>query len=445
MKRIYGIALAAVLAAPAARSSGRSPQQQPPVFRAGTDVVQVDVVVHDKSGRFVPDLKQEDFEVSEEGKPQKIELFYVVGADETGTPAQAPPVTPSQPAKTPPVVFPHTPRLFVVVFDDDHLSPAGFKRVQAAAISLFEKDFKQGDVGGVVAGGRMVNNRLTTERKELLEAVRSAKPSTHARSRLIDEREWPRMTLTEAVQIRTNADRMVLEAVSLRACQDDPDACRRVDPTESIMEKAARMTVEANTETDATLRTLAVLMNGLGRFQGRKSVLLLTEGFMAEESWPIVGQAVGLAARANATIYTLDARGLDSHDMADQLTRSDPGALDAASRLLNQLDEGSDAMNSLAVDTGGFVVRNENIFDQAVARIADDASHYYVLGYRPDKAPDGKFRKISVKVNRPGVTVRARKGYVAAPRPAATTESARLKPGAPSDTPRAPSDAPTPS
>ena len=73
-------------------------------------------------------------------------------------------------------------------------------------------------------------------------------------------------------------------------------------------------------------------------------------------------------------------------------------------------------MNSLAVDTGGFVVRNTNIFDQALERIAADAGNYYVLGYRSDRAPDSKFRKLTVKVSRPGIVVRARRGYIATPR-----------------------------
>jgi VWFA-related protein len=403
------------------------PPQPPPVFRAGTDVVQVDVVVHDKQGNFVPGLKPEDFEIREEGQPEKIEQFYVV---DSGAPAAAPAAaTPAAPNRgapaTPAVEFPHTPRLFVVVFDDQHLSPGGLKRVRDAAISLFEKQFQKGDIGGVVAGGRMANNRLTSDRDELVKAVRDAKPNARTMSRLIDEREWPRMTMPEAVEIRVRQDQQLLREVTIRACNDDPDACKRADPTPNIMEKAQRMTDAATEETNQTLQVLAALMNGLGRFQGRKSLLLLTEGFIADESWPLVQQSVGLAARSNVTVYTLDARGLDRTGMSDRLTTTatDPGALTSMGDLLAQFDENADAMNSLAVDTGGFVVRNTNVFDRAVARIADDSSRYYVLGYHPQKAPDGKFRKISVKVNHPGVTVRARKGYVAVARPAVTTDA----------------------
>jgi tetratricopeptide (TPR) repeat protein len=179
-------------------------------------------------------------------------------------------------------------------------------------------------------------------------------------------------------------------------------------------------------------------MSGLARIQGRKTILLLSEGFVADESWPLVQEAVGLAARANARIYSIDARGLDK--LREPIGSYAPHD-DALGNLLASFDIGADSINSLAVDTGGFVVRNTNILDAAIGRIADEASHYYVLGYRPTAAPDGKFRKISVTVTRPGINVRARAGYVATPKVAPTTTSARAaepRATAPASDPAAP-------
>src|ERR1700730_10861991 len=99
------------------------PAQTPPVFRGGTDVVEVDVVVHDKTGRFVTDLKPEEFEVGDEGKPQPIDLFYLVqGGTSTRRAVGAEGARPQGAAgSASPAAAP--PRFFVVVFDDDHLSP----------------------------------------------------------------------------------------------------------------------------------------------------------------------------------------------------------------------------------------------------------------------------------------------------------------------------------
>ena len=88
----------------------------------------------------------------------------------------------------------------------------------------------------------------------------------------------------------------------------------------------------------------------------------------------------------------------------------------------------ADGTNSLAVDTGGFAIRNENNFGRALDEIQRDAGTYYVVGYIPAKDTfDGKYRAISVKVNRPGIKVRARRGYLAVA-PAALTCSARARP-----------------
>src|SRR5262249_59911219 len=120
---------------------------------------------------------------------------------------------------------------------------------------------------------------------------------------------------------------------------------------------------------------------------------------IAEDWWALVTEVVRTRTRVNARVYTLDARGGD-RGLVSIFDRTAP---DTTTRLLEQMDFGADSMNSLAVDTGGFVVRNTNQFDRAIARVADDVNNYYVLAYRPGTAPDGKFHRISVKVHRPGV------------------------------------------
>ena len=414
MNRWRATTIAAVVAAGATGVVVRSaPRQvpQPPIFRSGASVVEVDVSVQDKSGQFIDELTAADFELQEEGRPQAIELFYLVGAGRSGTPSPDPVTSPGIAATARP---PH--HTFVVVFDDEHLSPGGFKRVQTAAELLFSKHLHPGDVGGVVADGTMVNGRLTTEQDELVAAVRAAKPHSTASSRILDERQWPRLTEVEAVRIHVNNDRPVLNEVVRRACSDDPTMCRgrNNDPTPEILSKASALATNVQAAANATLQRIAAVLNGLARIDGPKTVLLLSEGFVAVEAWPGVEQNIGLAARANARIYTLDARSLD-RGQSERLSGADPGGSDAGARLFAQLDLGSDSGNSLAVDTGGFVVRNTNVFAQAIERIVADAANYYVLGYRPDKAPDSKFRRIAVTVKRPGAIVRARRGYVATP------------------------------
>jgi VWFA-related protein len=420
--RSFGIVLAALVVTTAAAQ--QPPPQEPPLFRAGADVVAVDAVVHDKKGQLVLDLKLGDFQLTEDGKRVSIDQLYLVRGKTPPGRTCATPAPADAPFAPPPPTAP-SPRVFIAVFDGDHLTPGGFKRVQAAAATLFEKEFQPGDVGGVGVKGGMANKRLTNDRAELMKAVSEAKPTSRSNSKLFDLREWPSMNDAEAFQIAKNGLRNdeVLDQVVRRACADDPDACKGVPPDATVYEKAQRMATEMQTSSDQTLRMLSTLMTGLERIEGRKTILLLSEGFVADESWPIVQQTVGLAARANARIYSLDARGLDK---GRQPIGNYAPHDDTLGNLLGSFDIGADSINSLSVDTGGFVVKNTNIFDQVIAEIATEAGTYYVLGYRSGVKPDGNFHKISVTVNRPGLSVRARRGFVATAQPLPTiTEAAR--------------------
>ena len=381
----------------------------PPVFRATADLVEVDVVVHGRNGAFLSDLSIDDFAIDDAGQPQRIQQFYLHVSDAAGRPLAA---APRQLSESPPTA--NSARTFVVVFDDAHLTPAGFKQTQSAAQALFSKEFRIGDLGGVVVAGRMVNGRLTTDRDELLKAVKDVKPNANKSSRLRSEREWPRLSEIEAVRITFDSDRDVLDVALRRACADDPSYCRVGDPELPVRSKASALAESATAESGQTLQALRAVGNGLAKLPGRKIVLLMSEGFIAEQSWPMVQEVVALAARANFRFYTLDARGQDRALTSVSVDASAPD--DAEARVLEQIDSGGDSINSLAVDTGGFVVRNTNQFDKGIARIAEDINNYYVLGYRPAVPGDGKFHHIKVSVKRPGIAVRARRGYLATPR-----------------------------
>ena len=342
----------------------QQPAQEPPLFRAGANVVAVDAVVLDKNGRR-PRPHGQGFP-ADGGRQTETDRSTFSGAGKNRASAECAATTADAPFAPPPPSAP-APRVFIAVFDDDHLSPGGFKRVQAAATTLFEKEFQPGDIGGVVSKGAMANKRLTSDREELLKAVNQAQPSSKSNSKLFDLREWPSLNDAEAFQIAKKGLRNddVLDQAVRRACADDPDACKRISPDATIYEKAQRMTAEMQTSSDQTLRMLAGLMNGLERIDGRKTILLLSEGFIADESWPIVQQTVGAAARATraSTASTRAAWTGDGNRSA--IT---PRTTTRCSNSCASSDIGADSINSLAVDTGGFVVKNTNIFDQVIDR-----------------------------------------------------------------------------
>ncbi|HEY2907357.1 MAG TPA: VWA domain-containing protein [Vicinamibacterales bacterium] len=411
MKRLVATALTALLFG----------QQPPPVFRSTTDLVEIDVVVRDKSGKFVPDLTAGDFELRDEGQPQPVELLTLVAA-RAPVSNRSPVVQPDSPAA--PGTEPRSrARVFLAVFDDAHLSAENFRNAQTAATELFTKQFRTGDVGGVVVGGQVANRRLTSNATELAAAVKGATSSPKSDSRAFDFIEWPRMNEAEVFRVMAE-DRSVIDGLVTRACADEPERCRPplspADAEHDVRSKASRLSGDLRSESERTLQILSAMLTNLERFEGRKTIVLLSEGFAADDSWSEVQRVIGLAARVNARIYTLDARGLAYRGA----TALDRAPVDTQQRLLDALGGGDDAINSLAADTGGFVVRNTNNFSRAVSTIAEDAGTYYVLGYRPSRALDGKFHRVSVKVKRSGVDVRARRGYVATPRSGGTTEIA---------------------
>ena len=173
-------ALLAVLVAGALQTAPPGPQ----TFRSGAQVVQVDVRVIGKDGKFVTDLGLPDFEITEDGVPQKIQSVILIGSDT----APSAPLAPLTPARLAPLA-PRPPQIWVFVFDTAHLSPGGLTRTRDAVVKFIGERFHQGDIGGIVADGRMANNRLTSDREELKKAAEAVKMGGDGRSRQLELRE----------------------------------------------------------------------------------------------------------------------------------------------------------------------------------------------------------------------------------------------------------------
>jgi VWFA-related protein len=400
-----GSACAATLALHA-----QAPQQPPPTFTSGTQVVQVDVRVFDKSGHFVTDLKPEDFTIKEDGVAQRIVSLALVDAAPLSLPAPAPlaPLAPLAPSAPP--APPAQPSVWLFLFDTPHLSAGGLHRTRGAVLDFINQRMHQGDLGGVVADSKMLNNRLTTDREELARAVDSIKlPGDTERLLRQMKFEVPRFADEyEVYRIAELADDEALAAAVQRGCQDDSTLCP-VMP-QLVRGKARDIDSRLHQESVGTVSTVRALGHGLARVPGPKTVVYISEGFMLWNVQSELKDAVGEANRAGAHVYAIDARGLNKGANADLLfaTRvSDPMAGP-------RFDEKVDGPNSLAVDTGGMFIQNENNFDRVLDRIQQDAGTYYVVGYTPsNQAFDGKYRAISVSVGQPDVKVRARRGYLA--------------------------------
>jgi VWFA-related protein len=264
----------------------------------------------------------------------------------------------------------------------------------------------------VIAGDKMVNNRLTSVREELATAVKQVKPSNESRSLFIQlRREWPRFQdEDEAIRASRN-ERDVIARVVGRACAQEPDSCRGVDVESIVRSKAIMLQQQIHKSSNQTMATLYGLASGLAKIPGPKTVVFLSDGFVVQDVETTLHSVVGQTARAGGRVYAIDvrglARGVDAGNV-DQMLTDDPYFA------TTKFDTQADGPNSLAVDTGGVMIRNENNIGRALDAVARDSGRYYVLGYQPTNTNfDGRFRPIEVRVKRDGVRVRARRGYLA--------------------------------
>ncbi len=385
-----------------AQSSPQTPPNPTPTFKAQVEYVEVDALVTDEQGKFVRGLTAEDFQVFEDGKRQTISNFVLV---DIPVERAERPLFASKPIE-PDVQSNETPfegRIYVMILDDLHVAALRSQRVRYAARQFIERNLGANDLMAVVfTGGRSQDAQEFTSNKRLLLASvdhllgQKLESATLARNReYFEQRD------------STGADSRIY----------DPDESQRVSNTRSML---------------SSIKQVAEWFGGVrGR---RKTMLLFSEGIdyditdiirapdapssAASSVIADIREATSAAARSNVSIYAIDPRGLtDSGDETIEVQSfadADNAAAGIGLRSMsNELRVSQDSLRELSDETGGFAVVNRNDFGRAFDRVVADNSSYYVLAYYPpsDKR-DGKFHRIEVKVARPGLTVRSRRGYL---------------------------------
>jgi VWFA-related protein len=408
---------AAVLVAQEAPAPPASQKVPLPTFPGRVEQVTVDVVVTDKKGVPLTGLGKDDLEVFEDGVRQAVVSFEAV---------QVPPVASAAPPPRPRVSTNQerqdvVGRTFVVLFDDVHLSASTAQRAKAAVADFLGRGVREGDRVTLVAtmAGTWCSARMEAGRDELVGLVKRLD------GLYIPDTSRERMTDYEAMRIHVNRDVEVGQRVQRRftdlgvAQAQNPEPSQRrfmgtsLDPY--VESRAAEVYAQSSGRNRKTLAILERSLAALGATKGRKSLILVSEGFIYDPGLQGFRWVADAARRANAAVYFVNAKGLEG--MPFSLTAQFGGALPAQD-VGFALTEGSwevEGAEAIASDSGGFSVRDTNDLSTGVKRIADENSSYYLLGYNPtNPARDGAFRKIAVKLaGRKGLEVRARKGYYA--------------------------------
>ncbi|MDX2044717.1 MAG: VWA domain-containing protein [Acidobacteriota bacterium] len=416
-------------------------------LRISTTLVQTDVTVLDKQGRFVEGLKPEQFQVKVDGKPQRIDLFNRVTA---GTPEEAAQFAaargeaPKAGTKVSPLNTGQTIFFFV---DDLHITPERIARVKSVVLNYIDNEMQPGDQALIVqASGQLGFLQQLTDNKTVLRTAAS-KIKFNPISNTDNER--PKMSPYEAYAIDVGKrDVLEYKMVEYRQANSGLGAVPRPALENILRQKASNILRNAKLLNVAMLSTLETVLRGSSAVKGRKLLFFLSEGMLVDqrdrEISTRLNRVVDVAARAGVIFYTVDVRGLavGGPEAADDVFPSfaatdQENPFNQSSAMDVAMEEASEVLRplrALAYDTGGRPLINNNGLDKNVKQALSEYQNYYLLAWEPEEFEPGKtkFRRIEVKIkDRPDLRVMVRSGFFSNPVPEAKPEPKLAKDGTP--------------
>lgn len=393
--------------------------QDDEIVRISSELVQTDVTVVDKQGRFVDGLKPEQFELRIDGKPQEIAFFERV---ETGSARDTPQLAKSrQGAPVSPATIPaqtaasQRARTFIFFIDDLHLAADSAVRTRKTMERFIEQEMGANDqVAITTTSGQLGFLQQFSDDKEML---REAVSRLKYRANTARDSERPPMSEYIALAI-VHGDRDILGFYVNKFLEDNPGL--PPESVKSLVETRARTIAQQyNRSVVDLLSSLESLTRTSAQLPGRKLVFFLSDGFLldnqSDDTQTRLRRVTDAAARSGVVVYALDARGLspsplfDASDTTFDLT----GRLDRAR--MGEISASQDSLRTLAADTGGRALLNSNSLDAGITGALRETSSYYLLAWRPEleEQRTQKFRRIEVRVkDRPDLKVQVRRGYL---------------------------------
>ena len=430
--RVTATLVASVLAV---LTGGAQQERQPtpldaPVFRSTVDAVELDAFVVDAAGNPVTDLTVEDFEVIEDGRSQPITTFALVDIPIERVEAPATTDVPSD------VRSNQQPEGRIYLFAVDEISPTLVPYLRLRLRDFVEQHFGPNDTAAIVYVGRgrstdgqdFTSNRALLLRSidriqggfgtsDLQQASVQAPPEGSAAATIREAAA--QSTVQTQVAAQGGGQSQSAQVIAQLIEQQQAAQQQALNQNGLLLSGEADFLLRQRME---SLRTLVEFMAGIGG--RRKSIIYITTGLGTSvyEALDYTGgvrslaiedlhAAITAATRGNVTIYPLDPAGLIlGRDLTEQiLTNSDP-LTEVSQTRIGRLQD----LRGLAEATGGFAILDTNNYEAGFSRVVRENSTYYVLGFSAGSTrADGRFRNVEVRVKRPGLQVRARKGYLA--------------------------------
>jgi VWFA-related protein len=399
------------------------PQQ--PVFRTGINFVRVDVIVTDKNGNQVADLQQSDFDVTEDGKPQAIETFKLVRLDGGASSAvNEPPREIRTDYDEESEAAREDVRLFAIFLDDYHVRRGASMSVRNPLTRFVEAQLGPSDMVGLMyplestSSVRMTRNHSAVVRG--LQQFQGRKYDYTPRNQFEERYAYYPTEIVERIRNQVSLSAVKALIVHLGSLKEGRKALIVV--SEGYSNALPPQMRNLNAQFPGSGNPNA-FNPGAGandpnedRYRFFSSVDLQSD----------LREVYDAANRNNVSIYAVDPRGLPGFEFdIDERV----GSLQVDSQYLNAT---MNTLRELSENTDGRAIVNRNDLDVGMKQIMRDSSAYYLIGYNSSQSPsDGKFHEIKVRVKRPGIQVRARKGYWALTAAETARALAPPKPGPP--------------
>ncbi|MGA7461470.1 MAG: VWA domain-containing protein [Candidatus Korobacteraceae bacterium] len=449
------LAVSALLPVPAAAQQSPAPSATPqppsqntpeisqhdetPTFKVKVNLVEVRVVVRDAKGKAIGNLKQEDFQLLDNGKPQVISKFSVERADEkppapheepgnaeeTAAPSTAQPVIPS--------------RYIAYLFDDMHVQFPDLAQARNAAILQIQV-LQPTDRAAIYTTSGQVRLDFTDDRAALIATLNRIVPHSLSRT---DLTPCPDISYYMADAIENRNDAQATQVAAADAVNCGAAATATVtkglpagqslslgNPVGIVHTVARRVLETGEQEIQISLTTLQDVVRRIASMPGQRIIILVSPGFMNINALPMQSEIANRALHSGVVINSLDPAGLYTN-IPDASAQRSPSPNIAAPMLQYQTMEqqaNRDILADLADATGGSFFHNNNDLKEGFGRLAGLPEVSYLLGFSPqDLKTDGKYHKIKVTLKPPAEgAVQARKGYYAPNGAIDSSERAKL-------------------
>jgi VWFA-related protein len=403
------------------------------VIKVTSNLVNLDVIVRDKNGKAITDLKPEDFTVSENGVPQKIEFFDSTLTSNSNEAAKPNGTVSTEPGPRPPGGFPRN--IIALVLDGQSTEAANSNHVRAGMVKYIRERISDNDSVALfsISSGLQLLQTFTQDKAKLIAAVERAYYSSTT-SKTSEARGFSEDIGAKREQIAAGPQ-LIGGTVPGPGVSNSAAAAALIAQRVLAQYIALRSSLSAQ-QTRPILAALAAISEGLRSIPGKKTVVMFSQGFVAPETldWQ-VQSTIDIANRANVTIYIIDSGGLTGgvpkgggpvvtsalegiSGLLDMEQRRRAAAGESVFDISRQegVNRQQDLLYRISEDTGGHFIKNTNDISRGLDRIDAEIRSRYSLAYRSTNPDfDGSFRKVKIQVRRPDTNVVARAGYYAIP------------------------------